>query len=300
MPVHLPPISRRRFVAAVGAALAGLPAHQLHAGEIDEDLIVIFNDPHIGEKQGEKTKVPLNLKAAIDHVLGLPKQPAAVIINGDLALKDGQPGDYRLFVKLIEPLHKAGLNVHLTLGNHDAREVFYEVLKDEKPLRPVVVSKQVGIVKTKQANLFLLDSLKQTMVVEGVLGFDQIAWLDRQLRKLSDKPAIIFTHHNPRLGGDPNHFPGGLEDSVPLWKLFATHRHVKAFVHGHIHHWSLAKHEGVHIVNTPATSYVGNPQLSTTGWTLARLHSEGMKVTTFTHDPAHPWNKAEHALAWRT
>jgi 3',5'-cyclic-AMP phosphodiesterase len=299
MPVHLPSLSRRRFVAALGGALAALPLRHLHAAEADEDLVAIFNDTHIGEKQGENTKVPLNLKAAIDHLLGLPRRPAAVVINGDLALKDGQPGDYALFARLLEPLRAAGLPVHLTLGNHDERDVFYGVLKNEQPRRPVVVAKHVGVVPLRRANLFLLDSLKATMITQGLVGAEQLTWLGRQLDKHTDRPAIVFSHHNPRLGGDPNHFPGGLEDSEPLWKLFAAHRQVKAYVHGHIHHWGLARHEGVHIVNTPATSYVGNPQLSTTGWTLAKLQPGGMTVTTFTHDPAHPWHQAQHTLGWR-
>jgi len=35
---------------------------------------------------------------------------------------------------------------------------------------------------------------------------------------------------------------------------------MKAYIHGHIHHWSLAAHQDIHIVNTLATSYVADPQ----------------------------------------
>jgi hypothetical protein len=106
-------------------------------------------------------------------------------------------------------------------------------------------------------------------------------------------------HHNPRLGGDPLHFPGGLIDSEPLWEVLASRRHVKAYVHGHIHFRSLAKHADIHIVNTPAMSYVANAQTSTTGWTMARMRDDGMTIATHTHLADHPWNEQEDVLTWR-
>jgi Icc protein len=56
------------------------------------------------------------------------------------------------------------------MGNHDDRAVFYDVLKNEKPDSPAVESKHVGVVKLAGANLFLLDSLKATMVTQGLMG----------------------------------------------------------------------------------------------------------------------------------
>jgi Icc protein len=50
---------------------------------------------------------------------------------------------------------------------------------------------------------------------------------------------------------------------------------VKAYIHGHIHDRSFAEHKGIHIINTPATSYVADPKKSTTGWTTARLDPKG-------------------------
>ena len=279
--------------------MVSFPLARLHAAEVDEDLIAILNDPHIGEKQPPDSPIPQHLKTTVDWLLALPKRPAAVLINGDLALRDGQPGDYRYLARLIQPLRDAGLAVHLTMGNHDAREVFYEVLSSEKPAQPLVSAKHVTVVQTPRANLFLLDSLQKVMIAPGELGQEQIAWLGKALDAHRDKPAVIVAHHNPRLGGDPLHFPGGLIDSEPLWDLLATRRHVKAYVHGHIHFRSLAKHQDIHIINTPATSYVGNPQTSTTGWTMARLRDDGMTITTHTHLADHPWNRQEDVLAWR-
>src|SRR5436190_8396190 len=235
MPISLPASTRRKFLAGLGSAVASFPLTHLDAAEVDEDLIAILNDPHIGEKQPADSPIPQHLKSTVSWLLAQPKRPACVLINGDLALRDGQPGDYRRFAELIQPLRDAGLPVHLTMGNHDAREVFYEVLSAEKPAQPVVAAKHVTVVPARRANFFLLDTLLKVMIAPGELGQEQLAWLGKALDAHTDKPAVIVAHHNPRVGGDPKDFPGGLTDTEALWELLASRRHVKAYVHGHIH-----------------------------------------------------------------
>ncbi len=266
------------------------------AADVDEGLIAILNDTHIGAQQAADAAIPTNLRNTIEWLLALPRRPAAVIINGDLALKDGRRGDYERFAKLIAPLQAASLPLHLTMGNHDDRAVFYEVLKQSSS---AVESKFVSMVELPGVNLFLLDSLKATMVTQGLLGEAQLEWLVKLLDSHADKPALLFAHHNPRLGGEPLHFPGGLEDSEPLWRAISTRKHVKAYIHGHIHHRNFFEHEGIHILNTPATSYVADKKTSTTGWTMLRLTPEGAEATTHTHQADHAWNGVKVPLRWR-
>lgn len=282
----------------MGAA-AIFTQREAFAAEVDESLIAILNDTHIGGKHPENSPIPTHLRETVAYLVGLPKQPAVVIINGDLALSNGQAADYTHFAKLIAPLREAGIPVHLSMGNHDDRDAFYEVLSAEKSANAPVASKHVGVVQTSSANLFLLDTLKATMVVQGLLGQEQRDWLSKMLDSHADKPALIFAHHNPRLGGEEKHFPGGLEDSEPLWEVLASRPHVKAYVHGHIHHRNYFHHRDIHILNTPATSYVANPKDSTTGWTMARLSPTGGSFTTHTHLPEHDWNGVKVDLKWR-
>ena len=300
MPFHFPAGNRRQFLLTVGAGLVACTT-DVSGGEaeVEDDLVYLLNDTHIGEKHPADSSVPSHLRQVVGELTGLKQKPACVLINGDLALRDGQPGDYRHLARLLEPLRKARLNVHLTLGNHDHRDVFYEVMKEEQPENPPVESKHISVVRTRHANFFLLDSLKETMVTQGTIGEKQRAWLATALDAHPGKPAIIVTHHNPRLGGDPLHFPGGLIDSAELWELLASRRQVKAYIHGHIHDRSLAEHKGIHIINTPATSYVADPKLSTTGWTTARLTAGGVTLTTHTTDAKHPWNGEAETLKWR-
>lgn len=300
MPIHLGPGNRRAFLKSVGVGAAALASVPSQADEVDANLVYLLNDTHIGEKHPPASPVPRHFREVVGEIVGLKRSPAAVLINGDLALKDGQPGDYRHFAKLIRPLRKARVNLHLTLGNHDHRQTFYEVLAEEQRSDPPVAAKHVSVVRTRHANFFLLDSLTKTMVTQGTVGSEQMKWLTQALDEHTDKPAIIVTHHNPRLGGDPKHFPGGLIDSQALWSELEPRRHVKAYVHGHIHHWSLAKHRGIHIINTPATSYVGNKAVSTTGWTTARFDERGVTVKIATNDRTHRWNGETTKLKWRS
>lgn len=302
MPVHLAPTSRRTFIAQVGSAVVCAPALGASEHRVDADLIAILNDTHIGAQHPESGSVPMHLRETVAWLVGLESRPAAVIINGDLALSNGRPGDYERFAKLIAPLREAGMPVHLTLGNHDDREVFYQVLKSEKSAEVPVMSKHVGVVTLPKANLFLLDSLKASLTSQGLLGTEQLEWLGRTLdaEAHATKPALVFAHHNPRLGGEEKHYHGGLEDSAALWELLVSRPHVKAYVHGHIHHRHYSAHRGIHIIDTPATSFVSRPEESTTGWTMARLTENGGDFTTLTHLQEHPWNRAVQRLAWRS
>lgn len=301
MPFHLTH-SRRSFLTTSAAGLLGLKSRLGHGAEktVEDDVVYLLNDTHVGEKHPPDSPVPSHLKQVVTEIVDRPRKPTAVIINGDLALHDGQPGDYRHFAKLIAPLQKAGVETHLTLGNHDNREAFYEVMREQQPRNPVVEARHISVVKTRHANFFMLDSLKETMVTQGTIGESQLGWLTKALDKNVDRPAIVVAHHNPRLGGDPKHFPGGLIDSNELWQVLASRLHVKAYVHGHVHDRTYARHEGIHILNTPATSYVANKKLSTTGWTVARLNATSIQLVTRTTDPDHAWNGDKQTMTWRT
>jgi 3',5'-cyclic AMP phosphodiesterase CpdA len=302
MPIHLANLNRRRFLQAAGASvlLYGRGANSAGTADVESDLVYLLNDTHIGEKHPVDSPVPSHLRQVVTELVNRPTKPACVLINGDLALKDGQPGDYRHFAKLIRPLQEAGIETHLTLGNHDHREAFYEILSEQRPEKPPVESRHIAVVETQHANFFLLDSLQKTMVTQGTIGETQLKWLASALDNLKTKPAIIVTHHNPRLGGDPLHFPGGLIDSRELWEIIGPRTWVKAYIHGHIHDRSYAEHQGIHILNTLATSYVADPKKSTTGWTTAKLTANGVTLTTHTTDAQHPWNGESKVLKWRS
>ena len=299
------PSTRRRFLQTAatglvtGVHLAAAERSPSPPPDATGEVVAILNDTHIGEEHGPTHAHPANLRGAVAWLLALPRRPALVIINGDLAFKVGKPGDYRNFIPLIAPLREAGLPVHLTLGNHDNREEFIRAFPAERSASRLNAHRHNTVVDLANVRLILLDTLKDTPAAPGRLGAEQIAWLLQEVDARPDRPVVLVAHHNPTVGGDPVHFPGGLEDTAIVWPELVKRPQVKAFMHGHIHDWNLALHSGIHIVNTLATSTVGNKAVSTTGWTLAHFQPTGVELNIHTHVVGHPWSAERKWLFWR-
>ena len=100
MPIHLPLLSRRRFIAGTLGAGAGLVlGRDLFAADkpADPHTWALLADPHIAadrEKVLRGVVMSKNLSAVGRELLALPKRPAAVLINGDCAFNTGELGDY--------------------------------------------------------------------------------------------------------------------------------------------------------------------------------------------------------------
>lgn len=306
MPLHL---SRRGFLQSAVATSTGvlvLRPSVVAASEVDPDLFAFLNDSHVSENTARAPNgqnICNNLQHAVKYLVELPRRPAAVFVNGDLAHNNGLPGDYRQFSDLIRPLTEAGIEVHLTMGNHDDREVFFEVLADQKAIDPLLTSKHVAVVEGQRANFFLLDSLKTVNSAPGELGAEQLAWLAQALDVHVDRPAIIVVHHDPQFtpnGPDAKFTWSGLIDAASLFDHITPRKHVKAYVHGHVHSWGLRKRDDMYIVNTPAIGYVAKDGPTTTGWTMCNLRENGAKLTTYTVNGMHLWHNKSHELMWRT
>jgi hypothetical protein len=303
MPVTLPQLSRREFLkraALAGAAAAFAPSS--HAGLFgksrDRHAFALFSDTHVAAnaalKHASGVNMADNLAACVRELAAWPVLPGAVIVNGDLALKDGQPGDYATFGKLIQPV-RALADIHLNLGNHDQRGNFWRAFPHDAARQKSVPQKQCAVLGSPRANWFLLDSLDVTLSTPGDLGAEQFLWLSQELTARPDKPAIIVAHHNLNsLNGI-----SGLKDSAALEELFGKFPQVKAFIFGHTHNWDVSRHKtGVHLINLPPTSYVfgkGRPN----GWVRCTLARDGMEIELRSLDPKHPEHAKVKQLQWR-
>src|SRR5438046_8980822 len=208
MPIHLPPISRRQFLARAIAAGAGLGlGHELFAAskETDPDLWALLSDTHLAADRNQIGR-GINMAAHFDKVsmelLSLPRRPAAVFITGDCAFNTGQKGDYSTLTALLEPVRQGQMPVRLALGNHDNRGRFWEVLQEDKAAKRPLADKQVSLLSTRLANWFILDSLETTNSTPGLLGRTQLDWLSSALDAKPSKPALVIVHHNPGLSGN--------------------------------------------------------------------------------------------------
>ena len=303
MPLHLPPLTRRAFLhhtLAAGAGLLTFPSLRAAESDADPDRWALLSDPHIAaDRAAMKSGINMtdHLEAVVKGVRALSSRPAGVFVNGDCALLKGLAEDYATFSALIAPLREAGLPMHLTLGNHDDRDVFWTSLKNARPAAPPLASKHVSIIKGTRANWFLLDSLDEVNKTPGVLGDEQRAWLTKELDANTAKPALVMVHHNPV--GVSAGKKGALTDGEDLLAILLPRRNVKALFFGHTHTWRFAEQDGLHLVNLPAVAYPFTPT-EVTGWVDVKLSEKGAALTLHAHDTQHAAHGKITELAWRT
>lgn len=308
MPLHLDPLSRRRFLGG-GTVLALSPfLSQSPAKATDSETWALLSDTHIAADASTKTGMGVNmtdnLRRVVSEVIAEKESLAGVIIDGDCAYIDGQPGDYTTLLEILDPLREAGLPVHFTLGNHDDRAHFSAAL-GETPEGAPVEGKHCSVLETPFANWILLDSLRFVNKVEGEFGEAQLGWVGRILGENPDKPAILVGHHYPQvfrediIPGDEKIKISGLVDSQPFLDLLGKHPAAKAYIYGHSHTWLLKKEaDGIHHINLPPTAYVFNQQMPN-GWVRATLSKGGVGLELRALDPGHPQHGEKHQLAWR-
>ncbi|APW62539.1 metallophosphoesterase family protein [Paludisphaera borealis] len=269
MPIHLLP-TRRDFLS--GLALGGVST-VLGCGNAEQPVAVgeptpsalpsgyiallsdthINADPVVAENGGPKNNMTKNLRVAILDILKQPEMPRAVVVLGDLAHKDGQPGDYQQFLSLIRPLREFGVPFHLAMGNHDDRAQFLQVLKPEDPGLGLVDDRYIGVVNVAGIRLVILDSLDKPKQVTGNLREPQRAWLAKTLDAEPQSSTVVLVHHNPKNASE-NAWQC-LWDTEELLAILRPRKQVKALVFGHSHRWDLRRDGDLHFVNLPAVGY---------------------------------------------
>jgi hypothetical protein len=287
------------------------PAFAAPAPALDPDAnrVALLSDPHVAADRALVSRganmfdnltrvcgevlapVPTSRPAVAPHRL-----PGAVIINGDFAYLKGLPADYATAVEAVKPLRKAGLPVHLTLGNHDDRANLLAGIQavEKQGVKEPVEGRHVQVLETPLANWFLLDSLDAVNATPGVLGEKQLAWLGSGLDARANKPAVVMVHHNP----DQKEKPSGLRDTKALLDVIFARKQVKALIFGHTHVWELKSQEGVHLINLPPVGYVFKAGLPS-GWVDARVTERGMTLHLRCLDPKHPKHGEMRDLRWR-
>ena len=299
MPITLEPIYRRNFIAGslILGGSAWIKSYALAKPvNLEPNRVALLADTHISddpkrsypgtkwpgspvkEEEHEWVNMADSLSQSAREVIELNPRPANLIINGDCALSRGTDAEYKEFLRLIEPIRKAGITVHITIGNHDTREKLWKLL-------PFLKKEQMGIhadvIELPNANIFLLDSGKK-----GILGEAQLDWLAQQLDKHTDRPALVFAHFNPlpNRGVRPIR---GMRDGEALLKILARRKHARAYIHGHTHEWQNGKYEEhLHIIGQPAVSYYFGKGHAH-GWIDMKLTERSADLELHCIDPKH-------------
>jgi Icc protein len=311
MPIILPPITRRQFIQrslAFGGTAIMAP-HALAAADrkgagLDQNRVALLADTHISADSSQRypgTKWPGTPVKEEDHewvnmadclteaaksVLALNPRPAHLIVNGDCALSNGKEGEYKEFLRLVEPIRAAGITVHVTIGNHDNRENLWKLLPF---LKREQMGVQAGVIELPHANLVLLDSGKR-----GVLGEEQLDWLAKELDQRTDKPALVFGHFNPypNRGIRPNK---GMRDGASLLKLLAERKHARGYFYGHTHEWQYDQRDHLHLINQPAVSYYFGKGHAH-GWVDMKLSETTAELELQCIDPKHKQHREQRQV----
>lgn len=310
MPVHLDSISRRAFLgqAAVFSAAACTGSAAVFATEPSRKSWALLADTHIAADPALVSRQGINmadhLRRVVAEIASEADTLCGVIVDGDCAYDDGQPGDYSTLAGLIRPLIDAGLPVHFTMGNHDDRAAFREALIDEGSPSPVA-DKHCGILETPELDWILVDTLRFVNKVEGEIGAAQLEWLAQRLGENGEKPAVVVGHHYPQVERTdviPSDEPiriSGLIDSEAFLSALNEAPAAKAYVFGHSHRWSHQRDEsGFHRVNLPPTAYVFDPSCPS-GWVRATPDATGMTLVLSALDKEHPSHGETLRLDWR-
>jgi len=302
MPIHLPPISRRRFLGRAFAAAGALTLNRDvfgQAGTQDPRSWALLSDTHLSADRALISRginMTDHFKQISGEVLRLAAAPAGVMITGDCAYNSGELTDYASFGDLLTPLRKAGMPVHLTLGNHDHREHFWQSFKEEKEANRPLPDRQMGLLRAQNVNWYILDSLEATLSSPGLLGPEQLHWLAKALDENPKTPALIVIHHNPGLNGGNL----GLKDTLPLFEVMRPRTQVKAYIYGHTHSWKVEPDtSGIHLINLPPVSYVfreGEPS----GWVHALVEETGMQLELRCVNTSHKAHGQKVKLQWRS
>ena len=198
-------MNRREFLggaAFLGAAAAtgGCMATQSTSSRRGGETTVLISDLHVGgaNKQLEYTQPRLN--KVVDAILTMRPRPRRVVCFGDVAMSYGLAVDYAASKPILKRIVDAGIELHLTMGNHDRRSAFFREWP-EYAENQTVSGRCTRVVDLGGCDLVLLDTLKGTDdraendmgPVDGTIDDAQLAWFEAWIAA-AKRPFFVGSH----------------------------------------------------------------------------------------------------------
>ncbi|MGN6255671.1 MAG: phosphodiesterase [Solirubrobacterales bacterium] len=214
-------------------------------------LLAQLSDLHVGATQEEADPVA-RLETVVAAVRDLPNQVDAVLVSGDLS-DDGSAASYRVVCSLLDRFE---CPVHVLPGNHDDRARLREAFDlPGSGADPVNYGVDVG-----ELRLLALDSNVPGRD-PGRFGPRDLAWLDEELGKERERPALLAVHHTPLATGLPGWDAINLAvaEREALAEVVARHPQLRAIVGGHLHRIAGASLAGRPVLSAPSTYLQARP-----------------------------------------
>jgi 3',5'-cyclic-AMP phosphodiesterase len=190
-------------------------------------ILAQISDIHIGAEWPAGDPVPA-LEAAVAAVNAFPNRPDAILVTGDLT-ETGAEADYEVARALLAALPAP---CHVIPGNHDERGALRRVFDlPGEGAEPIQYAVDLGPLR-----LLALDSV-QPGSDEGDLDEGRIAWLEAELGREPERPALIAVHHPPlRIGIEVWDEIGlAAHGREALERVVADNPQVLGLVSGHVH-----------------------------------------------------------------
>jgi Icc protein len=194
-------------------------------------LIAQISDPHVvaeGWLAFGRLDTGAMLERAVDTVLALDPPADAVLLTGDLVADP----DEAAYARVMQSLARIDVPLFPLPGNHDDRGMMRwafavaGILPADGHLRYVV--------DPGPLRLICLDSLVEEGSW-GLLGAEQIAWLDAQLSEAPERPTSVALHHPPIRTGIGHMDWSMLRDADALEAVIRRHPQVERVLCGHVH-----------------------------------------------------------------
>jgi len=206
-----------------------------------------------------------NFRAVVAFVRGMNLDPAFFLITGDLC-NEGDAESYTHLRRLVDEMDEFGVPVLAGLGNHDLRlpfrhEVLGETSADNEEERHYYSREIAGL------RVLMLDS-KVTGRIDGLLGDEQLTWLESQLQCPATAGDIIAVHHPCLPRGVPRPDDFLLQDTAALGEIL-RHHSVLGVLAGHSHVSSFGVFAGTVHTTAPATAFLLDPSIRDGGRAVA-------------------------------
>jgi Icc protein len=221
-------------------------------------LICQLTDLHMcapGVPSNRVSETNMLAARAFRTVAAMRPAPDVVVITGDLT-ESGMPAEYANFAALLR--QHLTMPVYVIPGNHDRRDNLRRGLEH----LPGVTSDPEYVqyaVDDQPVRLVMLDTLVPG-AGHGELRNEQLAWLDRTLAAVPDKPTMIGMHHPPFACGIAHLDRIALRDPEAFAAVIARHAQVGRIMCGHHHRTIFAR--VAHAVVSVAPSVAHSIELS--------------------------------------
>lgn len=226
-------MNRRDFiVGTLCAGAAGCRSLRTASGP-DESLSVLISDLHVGGANPALEYTHGKLTRVVDEILEMHPLPRRVICFGDIGLSYGLASDYAASKPILQRLLAAGIELHLTMGNHDRRSAFLAQWP-EYGRNQLVPGRFTRVVSLGDADLVLLDTLKgaddraedDMGPVEGTIDDAQLVWLEGFVARAT-RPFFVGSHQFRDLY---------IEGEKPITRA-AKSPFFSGWIYGHDHSW---------------------------------------------------------------